>query len=65
MRIKARRFYWTEGTPAIGGFPAVPPERVRVTGFAEVNGAKWCRIRFEGDKTASLLCHPSRLSEVA
>ncbi len=65
MNIKARRFYWTQGTPSCGGFPGVAPERVRVTGFALVNGERWCRVRFDGDKTANLLMHPSSLREAA
>lgn len=61
--IKSRRYYQTRGCPAIGGNPAVPAERVRVTGWADVNGERWCRVRFDGDRTAKLLMHPSNLRD--
>lgn len=59
-QVKARRYYMTD---SVAG---VPPERVRVTGWATVNGERWCRIRFDGDRVSSLVMHPSRLAfEVA
>lgn len=65
MTVKARRYYMTDGCPAVAGFPGVAPERVRVTGFQDVNGERWCRVRFDGEKSAGLLMHPSHLREVA
>lgn len=59
--MKSRRYYRTIGTPSCGGNPAVPSERVRVTGWSDVNGERWCRVRFDGDRTAKLLIHPSNL----
>jgi len=62
MKIKARHDYWLSGTI---------PEMVRVTGFKNVRigireteqDEKWCKIRFAGDKKATMLAHPSRLFE--
>ena len=54
-QVKARRWYWTRGNPF------VKPERVRVTGWDDVNGEQWCRVRFEGEKTAGILMHPSNI----
>ena len=65
MTIKARNYYWIDG---------VAPERVRVTGYQDVelgtgsaewplHTERWCRIRFEGRRVATMLCHPSRLHE--
>ena len=59
MKVKARRDYMTRGCPAMGGFPAVPGERVRVTGFADVNGERWCRVRFSDG--GRVLMHPNNL----
>ena len=56
--IKARRDYMTDG------ICGVPPEKVRVTGFADVNGERWCRVRYIGERTAGILTHPSRLAEI-
>ena len=63
--VKSRRDYWTTETPSMGGYPVVPRERVRVTGFSDVNGEKWCRIKYEGDKVSKILMHPSNLDEEA
>ena len=63
--VVARRYYWIDG---------VAPERVRVTGWQDLElgtGSKewplraerWCRVRFEGRRVSTMLCHPSRLRE--
>lgn len=69
-RLKIRRDYLMRNAPALG----VPDEVVRVTAAVPVTvGVKgsaefpertevWYAFRAEGDKTAKLLCHPSRLS---
>ena len=59
--IKARRYYLTKGFPAVGGHPAVAARRVRVTGFETVNGERWCKVRYDGDRAATILIHPTML----
>lgn len=60
--IKARQDYRMKGTPAIGSWPEVQGEIVRVTGFEKIHtGEEWCRVRFSGDSVAGLLVHPSNL----
>lgn len=54
--VKARRWYRTLGTPAAGGYAAVPGERVRVTGFEQINGERWCRVRLEDG--GRVMMHP-------
>ena len=62
MTVEARRDYMTRGCPAMGGFPAVSGERVRVTGWADVNGERWCRVRLRDG--GRLLMHPNNLRPV-
>ncbi len=59
MKVRAFHDYKFLDTPACGGFSGVTGEVVRVTGFAQVNGERWCRVRFNGDKVSKLLAHPS------
>lgn len=56
--IRARRDYWS-----VSPDPNVPPEKVRVTGWADVNGEKWAKVRYQGEKTSSILMHPDYLKE--
>ena len=62
--VKARRYYQTLGTESCGSFAAVEPERVRVTGFADVNGEQWCRIRYDGDRQSHMLMHPMMIADL-
>ena len=58
--IKARQDYLLKGTPAMGSFPAVPPEKVRVTGFSKIHtGEEWCIVRTEENRRFCV--HPSNL----
>ena len=61
--VKARRDYQTLGCDGPAGFK-VAPERVRVTGFQDVNGERWCRVRYAGDRSAKVLMHPNELADV-
>lgn len=38
---------------------------IRVTGFEEVNGERWCRVRFPGKRVSTLLFHPSSIAREA
>lgn len=62
--VKCRRFYVVQGTPIIGGLPAVPPEVVYVVCRSEFHARGWFVVRFED---GSRLCmHASRFArEVA
>jgi hypothetical protein len=68
--IKSRRYYMTKPGPGVA------PERVRVTGWADVQVGtgsaayprrteRYCRVRFDGDRASSLLMHPSSLDAAA
>jgi len=39
--------------------------RVRVTGFELVNGERWCRVRFPGNRVSGSLMHPSSIDRLA
>jgi hypothetical protein len=61
--VKARRDYWTMcGTE---GWPGWCAERVHVTGHADVNGARWHRVREGKDRVSKILMHASRFEREA
>jgi len=62
--MKPHRHYYTKPTPAFAGFPGVRSERVYVTRLEQINGDTWCAVRFEGERSAKLMMHPSNLLEV-
>lgn len=58
--VKARQWHMTVGSPAVGGYPAVTPEPVRVVGWETMaDGSRWCRVRLTTG--GRLMMHPDRL----
>ena len=58
--VKARKYYVDVVAEQCGN-PAI----LYVTGFADVNGEKWCRYSDRKGETAKMLVHPERLRPIS